>query len=159
MRLLIHRLDWREDSELWNDGTNISFTQQSQFISDQTMRVLHKDIEFDPSRSLYYYTKGMVLQPRNWSLDAGLQLNIGDYSRKEQGVIYFPADPASWLIKSAEVSDSRYWVAKVVSSYGVSRKLQLTLGWELGRQSRPASQSRDSYDLSDPDSHRRPIGW
>ncbi len=153
MRLLIHRLDWQEDSEFRLDETMVSLTQHSDFLSDQTLRMLHKDIEFDPSRSLYYYTKGMVLQPRNWSLDASLQLNISDYSRRMQWPKILPSNPASVLVKTEEVNDSRYWVAGAVSSYGVSRKLQLTLGWELGRQNRPASQIRDSYDLSDLDSH------
>ncbi len=153
MRLLIHRLDWQEDSEFRLDETSVSFNQQSNFLSDQTLRMLHKDIEFDPSQSLYYYTKGMVLQPRNWSLDANLQINISDYSRTRQWPKILPPNPTSVLVKTEEVNDSRTWVAGAVSSYGVSRKLQLTLGWELGRQNRPASQSRDSYHLADLDSH------
>ena len=47
MRLNIDNLDWQDDSEFARNGVNFNFTKQSRFVSDQTLRMLHKDVEYD----------------------------------------------------------------------------------------------------------------
>ncbi len=151
MRLNIDNLDWQEDSEFRSGGTSLNFTQQSRFISDQTLRILHREIEYDAERSLYHYDAGMLMQPGNWSLDVRLQTSISDYSRKSQGMIYTYLGGA-FFRKVVEENDSRTWLARVVSSYGVSRKLQLTWGLEHNHGNNPAYHNSQLYEPNNLDS-------
>ncbi len=59
-RWVINKLDWQEDSDFRTAGSQVIFNTQSSFQSDQTVRMLHEDIEYDPARSLYYYTSGIL---------------------------------------------------------------------------------------------------
>ncbi|MBK7093089.1 MAG: hypothetical protein IPH59_15460 [bacterium] len=151
MRLNTDNLDWQDESEFARNGVNFNFTKQSQFVSDQTLRMLHKDVEYDAERSLYHYDAGILMQPGNWSLDVRLQTSISDYSRNGQGMLYF-YQGGDMFQKVVEENDSRTWIARAVSSYGVSRKLQLTWGLEHNHGNNPVYRNSHLYEPSNLDS-------
>ncbi len=152
LRWQIDRLDLQESSDLETTTDETRFTQQSAFQSDQTIRLLHKDIEFDSSRSLYYYTTGMLLQPRNWNLDARVQLAASDLSERRQWPKYISQNTGAMLINRQSTRDSRLWLVNATLGYGISRKLQMMIGWLIGRQSNPGYQIEELFPITNLDS-------
>ena len=148
----IAKLDWQDHSDFRPDGDDLELNNQSSFMSNQSIRMLHKDIEYDAERSLYYYTSGMLLQPRNWKLDVNLTVNVADWF-SEDLFSYSGATSADTIVShSKQEIDNRYWLINSGLGYGVSRKLQLTLGWTVGRRSNPWDETYKRWRKSEPDS-------
>ncbi len=157
MRLNISALDWQDEWVYTEYNWHRRVTKQSRFLSDKSIKMLHRDIEYDPARSLYYYTEGMLLQPRNWSLDGRLQINIEDLDRKGMDSVRWSQYAADRVVsRSEDENDLRAWTATAVVGYGLSRKLQLKLGWELTHSTRPYSHIENLFA---PDSLQTHLGY
>ncbi len=77
LRWHIESLDWIQDVSIVATQYGTDYGKSHRFDSDQSLQLLHKDIEYDSTRSLYFYTSGMYLQPQNWRLDTRLTVEFG----------------------------------------------------------------------------------
>lgn len=153
-RWTIDKLDWQDNLQVSISPpsySQYSSSSNSRFETDQTISMLHKDIESDPSRSLYYYTKGMVLQPRNWNLDARFGITIRD---SEMLLVRQSRLSGQTLVPRYQrevVDDRRDWLFAPTFGYGVSQRLEITTGLVIGRGTQPYSYDEQSGTSETPD--------
>ncbi len=151
-RWLIDQLDLQEDTQLRINGTEARLNTRSAFRSGQSMRMLHKDIEFDSTRSLYYYSSGLLLQPRNWRLDVRMQVRIDDISEERTWLKYFSQEEGYRQINRSMYQDNRFWSVNSALGYGISRRVQISVGWLLSRRIQPSGDSEEFYRPVEQDS-------
>ena len=151
-RWLIGKLDWRDGSSFYRNDDYVSSSSSSFFVTDQTFNTQAHEIEYDSSRSLYYYLAGKLLQPGNWDLNCRLNLGIGDSFNKEVYHATFSDSPDTLFVQYQSETDQRYWSAYSHFKYGLSRKFQLSLSGTISRSSYPSKYTTSSRPFAATDS-------
>lgn len=153
-RWTIDKLDWRDNLQFSlpsSSYSQYSSSNNSRFETDQTISMLHEDIKYTPERSQYMYTSGMLLQPKNWNLDARFGITIRDTEMLLVRQSRLSGQTPVPRYQRDIVDDGRDWLFAPTFGYGVSNRLEITTGLVIGRGTQPYSFDEQSGTNETPD--------